>query len=148
MPGKAVSPAIQDMSVLVHQCEICFYWSGIHLFHQIGSARAQRSCVWHIKLLCTKNAFRLHIYISMKEKEKMQCFLFSLTLHYLSKKKKSHFIKSVNCFPLNCKEDTELEEFHVQQTKSRFCVSSLLDLSLSSMKRESPTFREVPASTC
>lgn len=100
-------------------------------------------CGSHMELLCTKNAFRLHIYVSMKEKEKMQCFLFSLALHYLLKEKNLTLSSQQTLSPSTIKkEDTELEEFHVQQTKSRFCVSSLLDLSLSSTKRESPQLSE------
>lgn len=53
--------------------------------------------------------------------------------------------------PLTVKnEDIELEEFYVQQIKSKFSVFSLWDLSVSLIHEEgvSSTFRKVSASTC
>lgn len=144
MLGKAVSPAIQDMSGLVHQCEICFYWSGIHLFHQIGSAGAWRSCVWltHGAPLY-KECFQT-TYLCFNEGERKDVVFSVFPCFTLLVKRKNLTLSSQQTLSPSTvkKEDTELEEFHVQQTKSRFCVSSLLDLSLSSTKRESPQLSE------
>lgn len=151
MLGKAVSPAIQDMSGLVHQCEICFYWSGIHLFHQIGSAGAWRSCVWltHGAPLY-KECFQT-TYLCFNEGERKDV-VFSVfpCFTLLVKRKKSHFVKSANSFPLNCKE----RRYRIRRIPCPtnqvqiLCLFSVRLISLIHEEGESSTFREVPASTC
>lgn len=79
----------------------------------------------------------------------MQCFLFSPTFYYLWKEKSSHFVKSVNSFPLNSKERRHRIR-RIPLLANQVWILYLFSVRLISLiheEGESSNFREESAST-
>lgn len=85
-----------------------------------------------------------------RRKRRWSVFCFPLLYITCQKKKESHFVKSINPFPLNCKERRyRIRRIPLPKNQVWFlCLFFVRLISLICEAGESSTFREVPASTC